>query len=367
MTVRKRKDTGKWVCDFYYNGERIKQTLKFARTRKEAEQAEAVIMNKVFQQAYGFEAKPDVLFENFVIETYLPYSETNKKSFVNDVSMCRVLVQYFHGKTLRQITSASVENFKQWFLAKPIVYGKDGEKKKERKRSLATVNNHLRVLSKIFSLALDAELVISNPCRKVRKFRPNNRRLRVLSDNEEIQLFGELGDNDLIRSVTLFALNTGLRRGEIFNLQWPDVDLVRERIIVRKTKSSMERFVPMNRTVRELLDSLARTSDFVFPSPQTGVRLVDLKKGFYRAVEEAGIKNFRFHDLRHTFATRLADAGTDIFTLKEILGHAEIKTTMIYVHANGEAGRRAVAKLDAKMDFGPESGPKQKRAGANLP
>lgn len=366
MTVKKRKGGSSWICDFVYNGERIRRTLKFARTRKEAEQAEAVIMNQVFQQAYGLEPKADQLFENFVIETYLPYSETNKKSFANDVSMCRVLVQYFRGKKLRQITSATVENFKQWFLAKPIVYGRDDEKK-ERKRSLATVNNHLRVLSKMFSLAVNAELVTSNPCFKVRKFRPNNRRLRVLSDKEEIELFAKLEDNDLIRNVTLFALNTGLRRGEIFNLQWPDVDIERGRIIVRKTKSSQERFVPINGTVRKLLLSLVRTSDYVFPSPQTGGRLVDLKKGFSRAVEEAEIKNFRFHDLRHTFATRLADEGTDVFTLKEILGHAEIKTTMIYVHANREAGRRAVEKLDAKTHLRHKSVTKTKTAGASLP
>ena len=263
-------------------------------------------------------------------------------------------------------TPATVEAFKQWFLAKPIVYG-TGDKKKGRKRSLATVNNHLRVLSKMFSLAVNAELVTSNPCFKVKKFRPNNRRLRVLSDREEIDLFAELEDNDLIRSITLFALNTGMRRGEIFNLQWPDVDLERDRIIVRKTKSSQERFVPRNKTVRELLLFFVRTSDYVFPSPQTGGRIVDLKKGFTRAVDEAGIRNFRFHDLRHTFATRLADAGTDVFTLKEILGHAEIKTTMIYVHANGEASRRAVAKLDAKTHFCHQSVTKTKTAGVGLP
>jgi integrase len=295
-----------------------------------------------------------------LIETFLPYSEANKKSFANDVSICRVLVEYFLGKTMRQITPANVEGFKQWFLAKPIVYGTD-EERRERKRSLATVNNHLRVLSKIFSLALNAELVDSNPCFKVRKFRPNNRRLRVLSDHEEIELLMKLERNQLVRNIVIFALNTGLRRGEIFNLQWSDVDFERERMIVRKTKSSKERFVPMNSTVRKLLFSMERTSEYVFPSPRKGGRLVDLRKSFSGALREAKIKNFRFHDLRHTFATRLADEGTDIFTLKEILGHAEIKTTMIYVHANGEAGRRAVEKLDAKKHFGPALGPKLKR------
>jgi len=95
MTVRRRKDTGKWVCKFYYNGERIIRTFIIARTKKEAEQAEAVIMNEVFKQAYGFDAKPDKCFEDFMIETFLPYSEANKKSFYYDVLICRVPVKAF--------------------------------------------------------------------------------------------------------------------------------------------------------------------------------------------------------------------------------------------------------------------------------
>lgn len=138
MTVRKRKDTGKWVSDFYYNGERIVKTLKFARTKKEAEQAEAVIMNQVFQQAYGFEAKADKPFEDFVIENFLPYSEANKKSFYCDVLVCRVLVRQFRGMSLRNITPAIIETFKQEFKSTPTKHGK--------KRSNATVNYHLSIL-----------------------------------------------------------------------------------------------------------------------------------------------------------------------------------------------------------------------------
>ena len=216
MTIRRRKDTGKWVCDFYYNGERIIRTLKFARTKKEAESAEAVIMNGVFKQAYGFDEKPDKRFEDFVVETFLPYSEANKKSFYYDVLICRVLVEKFKGKTLRQITSPIIENYKQEHLIKPTKHG--------QKRSPATVNRHLSVLSKIFSLAVDAEIIETNPCFRVKKLKLNNQRMRVLSLEEEAGLFAALGDNELVKNIVTVALHTGMRRGEIFNLKWFDVD-----------------------------------------------------------------------------------------------------------------------------------------------
>ena len=342
MTVRQRKDTGKWISDISYHGERIVTTLKLARTKKQAEQAEAVIMTKLFQRAYGLEPKPDQLFENFVIETFLPYSEANKKSFVSDISICKVLVKAFKGKKLRQIDSQAIEVFKQQFLSTPTKQGNI--------RSLATVNNHLRVLSKILSLAVDGDLIPSNPCFRVKKFRPNNRRLRVLSEKEEGKLFSNLNGNDLLSRIVLVALHSGLRRGEIFSLRWEDLDFSRNRIVVRKTKSSTERFVPMNATIREILFSIHQSTGFVFPSPRTGGKLFDLKKSFRKAVDDAGIRNFRFHDLRHTFATRLADEGVDVIVLQKILGHSDVRTTMIYTHASNAAMHQAVEKLNGKNE-----------------
>ncbi len=346
MSVRRRKDTGKWVCDFYYNGERIVKTLKFARTKKEAEQAEAVIMNQVFQQAYGFEAKPDKGFEDFVIETFLPYSEANKKSFYDDVLICRVLIKAFRGKTLRQITSMMIETFKQEFLNTPTKHGK--------KRSLATVNYHLSILSKIFSMAVDAELVDSNPSARVGKFRLSNGRTRVLSSEEETKLFFALGDNELVKQIIFVALHTGLRRGEIFNLKWFDVDFNRGMLQVRESKSGKSRSVPMNATIRAILCSVKRQSEYVFPSPKTGGKLSDIKRSFRRALQSAEIENFCFHDLRHTAATRMADAGADAFTMAKILGHSDIRITHRYTHATDSAIRRAVTNLDGNSDFSNE-------------
>ena len=359
MTIRKRKDTGKWTCDFYYNGERIIRTLKFARTKKEAEQAEAVIMNQVFQQAYGFEAKPDKLFENFVVESFLPYSEANKKSFYYDVLICRVLVKAFRDKTLRQIAPPMIEEFKQEWLRTPT--------KHDRRRSPATVNRFLSVLSKIFSLASDAELVDNNPCRKVRQFRLNNERVRVLSSEEERDLLSALSQNELVKQIVVFALNTGFRRGEIFDLKWFDIDFNRRMIQIRQSKSNKKRVVPMNATIWELLNSMARTSEFVFPSPKTGIRLNQIKRSFRRAVDEAGLQDFRFHDLRHTAATRMADAGADAFTIMKILGHSDIRMTARYTHATDAALRRAVTNLDRNSGFSNELVTENKRQAQGLP
>lgn len=359
MTVRKRKDTGKWVSDFYYNGERFVKTLKFARTKKEAEQAEAVIMNQVFQQAYGFEAKPDKLFENFVVETFLPYSETNKKSFYYDVLICRVLIQAFQSKTLRQITPPMIEGLKQELFNKPTKHG--------QKRSPATVNRHLSALSKIFSLAEDAELVDSNPCKRVRKFQLDNQRMRVLSAEEEVRLISALEKNELVKQIVQFALHTGMRRGEIFSLKWFDLDFNRNFIQVRVSKSNKKRLVPMNETVRWLLVSLEKKSEFVFPSPKTNSRLNQIKTSFRKAVKRAGLEDFRFHDLRHTAASRMAEAGASPFTLMQILGHSDIRMTSRYTHSTDVAIRKAVENLDANSPFSNELVTKNKQQAISLP
>ncbi len=344
MTISRRKDTGQWVTDFYHNGERIRKTLKFVRTKKEAEAAEAVIMNQVFQQVYGFEPKSNKLFEDFVVENFLPYSEANKKTFYTDILICRVLVSHFKGRQLAQITPAMVEAFKQDFMSKPTKHG--------TKRSNSTVNYHLSVLSKIFSLAIDAGLLESNPSFRVKKLQLNNQRIRVLSSAEEAKLLESLKSNLLVRDVVIIALNTGLRRGEIFNLKWLDLDFPRSMILIQESKSGKKRLVPMNETVRTLLSGRPRFRDYVFPSPVTGGRLDNIKRSFTRAMKEAGIIDLHFHDLRHTAATRMADSGADAFTLMKILGHSDIRMTARYTHATDSAIRRAVERLDTKEHFG---------------
>jgi integrase len=106
-----------------------------------------------------------------------------------------------------------------------------------------------------------------------------------------------------------------MTRSEIFNLRWFDLDMTRESVHVRESKNGKARAVPMNETIKALLQSLPKTSEHVFPSPKTGGRVVDVGRQFERAMREVGLSNFRFHDMRHTAASRMADRGVDPFTL----------------------------------------------------
>jgi integrase len=144
-------------------------------------------------------------------------------------------------------------------------------------------------------------------------------------------------------------LNTGLRRGELFNLSWDDIDFTTKQIQIRETKTARGRYIPMNKLVSNELMRLysSRSEDgIVYKSPKTGKKFVDIKKAFSSACHKAGITNLRIHDLRRTFATRLLNAGADIVTVQHLLGHRNVSTTMIYTMTNREEKHSAVSLLD---------------------
>ena len=159
-----------------------------------------------------------------------------------------------------------------------------------------------------------------------------------------------------------------MRRSEIFNLRWFDIDVTRETIHVRQSKNGKARAVPMNETIKALLQSLPKTSEYIFPSPKTGGRVIDVGRHFERAVKEIGLSNFRFHDLRHTAATRMADRGVDPFTLAYIFGWSDIRMAMRYTHATNDTMRQAVRSLDSlSARLGNVLATKTKTAGAVPP
>ena len=324
--------TEHYYYQFFLRKKRYRGVLE-ARNFEQAKQAAQKVWDDEWNRKYDPEplAPEEVLFSDFVTDVYLPWSQIHKGSYDDDVRITSILTAFFKGKTLREIRPAMIEQFK----ARRIGAG----------RAPATVNRELSVVSKIFTMAARHEKVDANPCQGVERFALDNERVRYLTEDEEQRLFKAMGDNAQLKDIVTVALHTGMRRGEIFNLKWFDLDFDRGVMHVRKTKTKLNRVVPMNARVRDVFNRQKRSSEFVFTSEKTGGRLMDVKKSFNSARLEAGIPDFQLRDLRHSCATRLSDKGEELVTVAEILGHTDIRMTKRYSHGMQERKRMALEKL----------------------
>lgn len=155
---------------------------------------------------------------------------------------------------------------------------------------------------------------------------------------------------DHLRPLVIMSLNTGLRRGELFSLEWSDINWASSVITVRgtTTKSRKSRHVPMNDEVVAVLKAWQKltgeSNGWVFPG-QEGEGMDNVKRSWGNLLKDAKIENFRWHDMRHHFASRLVMEGVDLNTVRELLGHADLKMTLRYAHLAPEHKAAAVAKL----------------------
>lgn len=158
---------------------------------------------------------------------------------------------------------------------------------------------------------------------------------------------------DYLKPMVLLALNTGMRRGEIFDLRLKDIDFKRRQVVVHghSSKSGRTRHIPLtDEGVRVLTtwcnDNRYGKNDLIFPSPVTGGRFDNINKAWSALMDKAGIEGFRFHDLRHSYASRLVMKGADLYVVRELLGHASIETTQRYSHLAPEHKAKAVELLN---------------------
>ncbi len=151
-----------------------------------------------------------------------------------------------------------------------------------------------------------------------------------------------------LKPILVTALNTGMRKSEILNLRWEQIDLQHGFIYLDMTKNGYNREIPINTTLRDALQGVERTqgNPFVFPSPVTGKALISIKRTFKTALRRSRIADFRFHDLRHTFASHLVMAGVDMRTIADLLGHKSLSMSYRYAHLAPSHRQRAVGVLD---------------------
>jgi integrase len=378
-----------WYYDFMIRRRRYKEAIPEARTKAEAEEVEVKEKKEVYEGRYG-RPSGDNDFCKFVDDIYLPYSHENKSSWYHDEFRCAVLKEFFKGKRFSEITQLLIVKYINVRLSSETIHTeKVGSEIVQKRRSPTTVRKEVALLSMIFNMAIDEDKAIRNPCRKLpksilNKIPTRNKRSRVLSEAEEELLYqkGLIGAREHLEPLVTLALHTGIRRGGLLGLKPEDLnfgqtsvsrvinvrglekrfEIKPNHLLVLKNKGGRPYAVPLNRVARDVLEKLCAGRDagtWLFLNKSTGQAIKDIKRSFTSACRKAGITDLRFHDLRHTFATRLKESHVDPITRRDLMGHATTEMTDDYTHSFTETKQDAVERLAVRQKNCPKIVPSQ--------
>jgi len=340
-----------WWMRLTYQGRQIRRSTEVA-SKKLAEKIHAKVVTQIAEGKWFERLECEDKTLGDLLDRYInEYSVHNKAPHTvqGDIGIAREIKEFFGDIPLKDVTPRHIAEYKTFCRDKGL--------------SPSSINHRRGLLCHAFKLGIrEWEWVRENPVDRVRREKVNNARDRWLTVEEQNRLL----DNCVIyvtglknvkeprywlQEIVLFALNTGMRQDEILSLLWTNVDLFRRTATVVRSKNGEKRTVPLNLTVLELLKRKTKVrhikSNFVFASEAgTKVDHRNLLRAFYNALKRVEIEDFRFHDLRHTFATRLAQAGIDLYKIAKLLGHKDIKMTQRYAHHYPESLRDGVEILD---------------------
>lgn len=325
MGIYLKGDT--WFIDYYHEGQRIREkagTNKAAAKQALAKRQTEILEGKFFSKREA----PQVSFKDFASsywELHGKYKRT--KSYK---SMLRLLVAEFGETPLSKFTVPMILAYRN--------------KVKERASAVAA-NRHLAFLRSMFYKAIEWEKFAGeNPAAKIKLDREDNHRLRFLSEQEIKRLLSNCPRR--LYAVVACAILTGMRMGEILKLSWENVDLEHGIIYVLNSKSGKPREIPIAAKLDSILRSLGpglRGSVFEMPE-------ITLRRHFPKALLASAIDDFRFHDLRHTFASHYIMQTGDLPSLQKLLGHATPTMTQRYAHLAANHLRSGIERFDSSMD-----------------
>jgi site-specific recombinase XerD len=269
----------------------------------------------------------------------LAYSKTHKRSYESDAFRMPRLLAAFHERPADSITPQDLERHLN-------------QTAEESDWAPATVNRYRALMSLVFRLGIENGKVKENPARLVKHRLANNTRTRWLAPEEETRLRAAISSASPEHAPELdLALNTGLRRGEMYGLVWESVNTHRRVLTIPRSKNGETRHVPLNSPALAALAELLKRGDGTGPVIRNlgGEPLAGPRYWFEPAVRQAKIRAFSWHCLRHTFASRLVVAGIDLRTVQELMGHKSIQMTVRYSHLTPKHTLAAVERLSGAV------------------
>jgi len=337
-----------WWMYFTYRGKFIRKSTGTKNTKR-AEKIHSKVVTEM-EEGRWFDRQPGekITFKEMMEKYMAEHSEPKKASAERDRSSLTHLLPYLKDYVISGITPSLINKYKT--------------KRRSEGASPCTINREMALMKHAFSLAIkEWEWVRDNPVRKVSMEKEGASRDRWLHLEEEEVLL--TASPAWLKEIVIFAIETGCRRGEILSVEWKDVDLFKRTVTVLGEKTEERRVIPLTQKALEVLKARERArsnlrplkGDFVFTYPAgKKVNIYTLRSAFEAAVEKAEMAGFWFHDLRHTFASRLAQSGTDPYTIQRLMGHKSFVTTQRYAHHYSESLRRGIAALDQFRQQGAE-------------
>jgi site-specific recombinase XerD len=265
----------------------------------------------------------------------LGYSKAHKRTYGDDVARMERILGWFRDRSADSVTAQEIE--------------RQFEECIEREKWAASTVNHYRsLLSLTYRLAIRNGKALSNPARATRHRREDNSRVRYLTPEEDVKLRKVIAEEWTQHMPELdLALHTGLRLSEMYGLDWQDIDLARRLLVVRRGKNGEARYARLNSVAAKALEDMRKRSDGTGPVIRNlaGEPLAGPRYWFEKAITKAELVDFHWHDLRHTFASRLTMAGVGLRAVQDALGHKSVAKTVRYSHLAPDFLQDVVDKL----------------------
>lgn len=300
------------------------------------EYAEKIIAEIKLTGINPYEKKeaPEKYFVRNLRDTYKKWVLVNRKSGEETIEFINRSFDWLMDFEIETIQKLDIEDWRT-------------KERKNGKKS-ASVNRELTALIAMLNWGVEHEIIKTNTIAGIARLREvdSDTKIRYLTEDERSRLLSAIEKRtDYMRILIIVAMNTGIRRGSLFALEWSDLNFENKTITLRATTTKSERMIilPMNAVVVNELKKWKKISErtkwkritpgaFVFPSPKNGQKLNNVQTAWEAILKQAGIDNFRFHDLRHDFASRLVQKGVALIVVRDLLGHSDIKSTQKYAH-----------------------------------
>lgn len=321
-----------WFYKFMHNGKLYKKTI--GNSKREAERAVLDKLQELEELDSGIREKiANPIIEDFAVE-YLESKFGLKDRKRVEISVNHIC-KFFSGNRLMSIKQKDIYKFMRF--------------RKSCKKTNATVNRDLAILKNMFNCAMKWGDANRNPVKGLKYLDEPCGRTRFLDEDEYDRLISNASDH--LKPIIFTAVHTGLRKSEILTLKWVHVFLNQKKPYLKivNTKSKKDRHVRLNQDMINLLKEMSNNgSEYVFLGKYNRP-LTDIKKPFQATLKRAGIREFRFHDLRHTFASHYLMEGNSLLELKRILGHSSLEMVERYSHLSDEFADESINRLNGKF------------------